>query len=114
MSTTPLFAPPVTATPHEARSCSAVPSDWLDLGVVKCQRCTESIPSGVLRPNLPVVLNYIDVRTQRAHEDAHDIADARLRGETLAAPPRMDVATNQQAGIKKDGTDAKPPWKPNA
>ena len=101
MSTTPLFAPPVTATPHEARSCSAVPSDWLDLGVVKCQRCVESIPSGVLRPHRPVTLNYIDVRTQQAHEQGHDIADAALRGETLTTPTRMVAATNQQAGVRK-------------
>ena len=102
MSTT-LDAPSAVATPHEARSCSPVPSDWLDLGigVVKCPRCTESIPSGVLNPSQPVVLNYIDVRTQQAHNHAHDVADARLRGETLTTPLRMVQATNHQAGVRK-------------
>ena len=88
MSTT-TEAPVVAPAPHEARSCSAVPSDWLDLGIVKCPRCTDSIPNGVLRPHRPVTLNYIDVRTQQAHEQGHNIADAALRGETLTTPIRM-------------------------
>ena len=99
MSTT-TEAPPVDAAPHEARS-SAVPRDWLGLGIVKCPRCAESIPNGVLNPNQPVVLYYIDVRTQQAHEQGHDIADAALRGETLTTPIRMVQATNQQAGVRQ-------------
>ena len=107
-------AAPVDAAPHDARLSSPVPSDWLSIGVVKCLRCTASIPNGVLNPNQPVILNYIDVRTQQAHEDAHDINDARLRGETLTTPIRMTIASNQQAGIKQDGSPAKTGWRPNA
>ena len=97
MSTT-TEAPPVAAAPHEARSCSAVPSDWLDTGLTICPRCDR----------------VCDIATLEAHNHVHDVAEARMRGETLTTPTRMSVATNQQAGIKKDGTPAKPPWRPNA
>ena len=97
MSTT-LDAPPVVAAPHDARSCSAVPSDWLDTGLVICTRCDR----------------VTDSATIEAHNHVHDVADARLRGETLTTPLRMVAATNQQAGIKQDGTPAKPQWRPNA
>ena len=99
--------PPVDATPHETRLSRPVPSDWLDIGVTKCPRCVESIPNGVLNPNQPVVLDYVDVRTQKAHDFAHAVADAKLRGEPLLTPLVMEAATNQQAGIKKDGTPAR-------
>ena len=97
MSTT-TEAPVVAPAPHDARSCSAVPSDWLDTGLTICPRCDR----------------VCDIATLEAHNHVHDVAEARMRGETLLTPPRMSVATNQQAGIKKDGTDAQPPCKPNA
>ena len=91
-------APPAVATPHEPRSCSPAPSDWLDTGLTICRRCE----------------HVTDIATLEAHNHVHDVADARLRGETLTTPTRMTVATNQQAGVKQDGTPAKPPWRPNA
>ena len=95
----PTFDAPVVApAPHEARSCSAVPSDWLDTHNEKCDRCDR----------------YIGASTREAHNHVHDVADARLRGETLTTPLRMVAATNQQAGIKQDGTPAKTAWRPNA
>ena len=90
-------APPVDAAPHESREGSAVPSDWLDTHNEICPRCDR----------------YIGADIREAHDYGHDVADARLRGETLTTPTRMVVATNQQAGIKQDGTPAKTGWRPS-
>ena len=82
MSTT-LDAPAVVAAPHEARSCSPVPSDWLDTGLMICRRCDR----------------VTDIATLDAHNHVHDVADARLRGETLTTPTRM-VASRY--GVKEE------------
>ena len=66
-------APVVVAAPHEARSCSPVPADWLDTGLTICRRCDR----------------VTDIATLEAHNHVHDVADARLRGETLTTPTRM-------------------------
>lgn len=97
MSTT-LEAPHAVPTPHEARSCSPVPRDWLDTGLMICRRCER----------------VTDIATLESHNHVHDVADARLRGETLLTPLFMETATNQQAGIKQDGTAAKTGWRPSA
>ena len=76
---------PIGATPHDAPVCNAVPSDWIDTGLTICRRCE----------------HVTDIGTLEAHNHVHDVADARLRGETLTTPTRMTVATNQQAGVKK-------------
>ena len=78
-------APPVDAAPHDAPTRSPVPSDWLDTGLTICRRCDR----------------VTDIATLNAHNHVHDVADARLRGETLTTPTRPPVATNQQAGVRK-------------
>ena len=95
---TPLMDAAAGATPQESPECCPVPDDWLDTGLVICTRCDR----------------VTDSATLEAHNHVHDVADARMRGEPLLTPLRMVAATNQQAGIKQDGTPAKTAWRPNA
>ena len=81
-------APVVVAAPHEARSCSPVPKDWLDTGLTICRRCDR----------------VTDIATLNAHNHVHDVADARLRGETLTTPLRMVAAGNHRDNVAKEAT----------
>ena len=60
-----------------------VPRGWFDTGPTICHRCER----------------VTDIATLEAHNHAHDVADARLRGETLTTPARM-VASRY--GVKEE------------